>query len=41
MKTMILGIAATIAIGVGAWFVLDGMGFSTAERTMGDNVRLD
>ncbi len=41
MKAMLAGFAAIIVISVGAWFALDEIGFSSAERSSGQNVRLD
>ena len=40
MRTMLLALAAIVVIAVGAHFALDRIGFSSAERNAGDNVRL-
>lgn len=41
MKVIFIGFAAMIAIAVGAWVALDEIGFSSAERQSGANVRLE
>jgi hypothetical protein len=41
MKAMIAGFAAMIVIGLGAYFVLGEMGFSSSEVYSSPNVRLD
>jgi hypothetical protein len=41
MKTMIAAFAFTIAMSFGAYFVLDGLGFSSAEVQSAPSVRLD
>ena len=41
MKTMLAAFAVTIAASFGAYFVLDGMGFSSAEVQSAPSVRLD
>lgn len=41
MKAMLTGFAAIIVIGVGAFFVLEQAGFSSADVFSNDNVRLD
>ncbi len=41
MKAMMTGFAVTIVISVGAYFVLNEMGFSSQDVFSGDNVRLD
>ena len=41
MKAMLTGFAAMIVIGVGAWYALGEMGFSSADRMSGPAVRLD
>jgi len=41
MRAMYLAFLATALIAVGAYFGLQYIGFSTAERTAGDAVRLD
>lgn len=41
MKAMLTGFAVMVVIGVGASFVLDGLGFSSAEVFSSPNVRLD
>lgn len=41
MKAMLCGFAAIIVIGVGAWFVLESMGFSSQQVYSSPNVRLD
>lgn len=40
MKSIILGMVATVVISVGAYFVLEEIGFSTADVTVGPDVRL-
>ena len=41
MKTMWVAFAAMAVITVGAWYGLDQVGWSAADRTSGDAVRLD
>ena len=41
MKAMFAGFAAIIVIAFGADVVLDQIGFSSADRTAGADVRLD
>ncbi|WP_275411528.1 hypothetical protein [Shimia biformata] len=41
MKTIFAGFAAMIVIALGAGYALDRAGFSTAEQSAGENVRLD
>ena len=41
MKTMYLAFAAIAVISVAAWFGLNNAGFSSAEQSAGDAVRLD
>jgi hypothetical protein len=41
MKAMLTGFAVMISISIGAYFVLNDMGFSSADVGSGDNVRLD
>ncbi|MEL6467330.1 MAG: hypothetical protein AAFQ58_20405 [Pseudomonadota bacterium] len=41
MKSMMMGFAALIVISVGAYFVLQEIGFSSGEVNSGDAVRLD
>lgn len=41
MKMMLLSFAATAVIAVGAYFVLQEIGFSAEEQTTGTDVRLD
>ncbi len=41
MKAMFAGFAAMIVLGVGAWYALDYMGFSSAERFSSPSVRLE
>jgi|OM-RGC.v1.039138860 hypothetical protein len=41
MKTMMLAFAATAVISVGAFFVWNSMGFSSAEQQSAPSVRLD
>ncbi|MGI9390860.1 MAG: hypothetical protein ACR2O1_12445 [Boseongicola sp.] len=41
MKPMISAFAAIFLIGVAAYFILGGFGFSSEERAAGDAVRLD
>ena len=41
MRAMFLAFAAIAVIAVGAWYGLNHAGFSSAERTAGDAVRLD
>ncbi len=41
MKAMWVGFAATIVITVSAYFVLGEIGFSSAERGLGEAVRID
>jgi len=41
MKTMFAAFAFTIAVSFGAYFVLSGMGFSSAEVQSAQSVRLD
>ncbi|ARE41846.1 hypothetical protein RGUI_3705 [Rhodovulum sp. P5] len=41
MRAMFLAFAATIAIAIGAHYVLEQNGYSTQERYTSDSVRLD
>ena len=41
MKAMYLAFAAIAVISVAAWFGLNNAGFSSAEQSAGDAVRLD
>ena len=41
MKAMMMGFAAIVVISVGAYFVLQEMGFSAGAVYSGDAVRLD
>ena len=41
MKAMLTGFVVTIVISVGAYFALQQIGFSSADRGAGDAVRLD
>ncbi|MDJ0629019.1 MAG: hypothetical protein QNJ44_12225 [Rhodobacter sp.] len=41
MRAMYLAFAAIAVIAVGAWYGLNEAGFSSAERSSGDAVRLD
>ena len=41
MKAFLLASAAIVVIAIGADLVLDRIGFSSAERNAGANVRLD
>ena len=41
MKAMLSGFAAMIVLGVGAWYALDEIGFSSADRFSSPSVRLD
>lgn len=41
MRAMYLAFAAIVVITVGAWYGLNQAGFSAAERSAGDAVRLD
>lgn len=41
MKALYAGLAAMILIAVGAWAVLDHLGFSSEEVYSSPNVRLD
>lgn len=41
MKAMLMGFAAMIVISVGAYVVLQQMGFSASDVYSGDAVRLD
>ena len=41
MKAMMTGFAAMILIGIGAWYGLGEMGFSSADQFSGPRVRLD
>ena len=41
MKSMWTAFAAMIAITIGAWWGLGQAGFSAADQTRGDAVRLD
>ncbi|MCT4556460.1 MAG: hypothetical protein N4A61_00215 [Pelagimonas sp.] len=41
MKAMMIGFAATLVIGLGAWYALGEMGFSSSSVYSGVNVRLD
>jgi hypothetical protein len=41
MKTMILAFVAVIGIAFGADYALDRIGFSSADRTSADSVRLN
>lgn len=41
MKAMLAGFAATIVIGIGAYYALGKAGFSAQEVGSGANVRLD
>lgn len=41
MKAMLMGFAAMIVISIGAYFVLQEMGFSAGAANSGDAVRLD
>ncbi|WP_420325686.1 hypothetical protein [Mameliella sp.] len=41
MKAMLSGFVAMILLAVGAWYGLNEMGFSSADKQSGANVRLD
>jgi hypothetical protein len=41
MKTMWIAFAAMALVTVGAWYGLNEAGFSAADQTSGDAVRLD
>lgn len=41
MKAMLSGFAAMIVLGVGAWYALDEIGFSSADQFSSPSVRLD
>lgn len=41
MKAMLTAFAAIALIAVGAWYGLHQAGFSSAERSVGSDVRLD
>lgn len=41
MKAMLIGFVAIAVIAVGAHYALDEIGFTAAQRTSGDSVRLD
>ncbi|MEL6584132.1 MAG: hypothetical protein AAFQ36_09905 [Pseudomonadota bacterium] len=41
MKTIVLAGVAMVALSVGAWAVLNGIGFSAADTTASDSVRLE
>ncbi|WP_417207976.1 hypothetical protein [Antarctobacter sp.] len=41
MKAMFTGFVAMILLGVGAWYGLNELGFSSADVYSGANVRLD
>lgn len=41
MKAMLIGFAAIAVIGVGAYFALGEIDYTTWQRTSGDSVRLD
>ena len=41
MKAMYLAFAAIAVISVAAWYGLNNAGFSSAEQSAGDAVRLD
>ncbi|WP_261332018.1 hypothetical protein [Mameliella sediminis] len=41
MKAMLAGFTAMILLAVGAWYGLNELGFSSADRNSGANVRLD
>lgn len=41
MKAMFTGFVAMIVLGVGAWYGLHELGFSSADVYSGSNVRLD
>lgn len=41
MKAALTGFALMICVGLGAWLVLNEVGFSSSEVYSGPNVRLD
>jgi hypothetical protein len=40
MKAFVLSMIALVAIGIGAWFVLSGLGWDAADVYSSSNVRL-
>ena len=41
MKAIVLAAVAMVVVSVGAWAVLHEVGFSAADQTTGDAVRLE
>ncbi len=41
MRAMLLGFAAIAGMGIGAALILHNIGYTAAERIVGDNVRVD